>query len=97
MMRLLVCVALLGLLPSPQAKGEIVDDRGSLKGLTAVYVLVEDIGDTGGRLTRETLTTDVQLRLRQLGIKVLDKSVPDAGALYLNVNIERDQSGHLFV
>jgi hypothetical protein len=58
--------------------------------LGAVSVLVENLNaaatETG--LTREDLQTDVELRLRQAGVKVVDSSNPP-GRLYVSVHMMR--------
>jgi hypothetical protein len=61
--------------------------RRSLRGLGAVYVVVEDLDadatETG--LTVADLQTDVELRLRQAGVKVVDNGT--ASHLYVNVQM----------
>jgi hypothetical protein len=66
--------------------------RKSLKGLTGVYVLIEDLGpnkqEVGG-LTTSQLQSDVELKLRKVGIRVLTKEEWSAtkGSPYLYVRI----------
>lgn len=69
--------------------------RAPLKGLKGVGVTVEDlpaeVEEIG--LTRTKLETDVELRLRKAGIRVLDETerLPPPGSpyLYVNVNVHR--------
>src|ERR1700686_187081 len=74
-------------------------ERDSLKGLTGVYVLIEDLPNdaTQAGLTTDTFRTDVELRLRRSGIKVLGREelfrTPGEPRLYSNVNVLCDRSG----
>lgn len=75
-------------------------ERDTLKGLQGVGVGVEYLTPEVEKygLTRQQLQTDVELRLRQNGIRVLSKqeelSTPGMPNLYLNVNIvAREDSG----
>ena len=78
---------------APQYTYLVIDQKDTLKGLQGVRVLVEglkpEIENRG--LTRQQLQTDVELRLRQNGIKVLTEkewlSAPGGPLLYVNVNI----------
>ncbi len=73
--------------------------RPSLAGLTGVYVVVEDIEPDAERdgLAQSTLRTDVELKLRQAGMRVLSKDEWLAATgfpnLYLNVNTLKDRMG----
>ena len=60
-------------LVSPTLARERYGERESLAGLAGVYVLVEDMAPDVERngLTRSTLQTDVEVKLRQAGIRVL--------------------------
>lgn len=67
----------------------------SLKGISAVYVLVEEIPD-GAKilgLTKETIQTDVELKLRLAGVGVLTAdeafNVHGFPHLYVQVNLTR--------
>jgi hypothetical protein len=70
----------------------ITDQKDTLKGLQGIYVVVEDLyakpeTEEWG-LTRQQLLTDVELRLRQNGIKVLSSleecsSTPGSPYLYV--------------
>ena len=70
-------------------------DSLSLRGLKGVEVLVEGPKDDAKRagLTKSQLQTDVELRLRQLGIPVLtqEQSLAAPGAPYLYVNVNSYQ------
>ena len=67
-------------------------NRETLSGLQGVYVLVEHISPEAEKygFNRKQLTTDVELRLRQYGIKVLSQKesykVSGSPYLYINVN-----------
>ena len=54
-------------------------DPGSLKGIVAVEVVIEDLSKDAIALglTQETLVTDVELRLRKAGIKVGRPALPE--------------------
>lgn len=71
-----------------------VDNRGSLRGLPGVNVLIEPFqdGETESRgLTDRQLQTDVELRLRKAGIRVLTLQETKANSihptLYVNLNV----------
>jgi hypothetical protein len=78
------------LAPSARAQNAA---RATLKGLTHVAVLVESLGAEAqaGGLTREQLTTDVELRLRRSRIKVAD--LPSDNYLYVHVNAMKLSGG----
>jgi hypothetical protein len=83
------------------AKG-MDDERESLKGLSAIYVVVEPIEREIERqgLTREKIRTDTIQRLRKAGIRILSKKEwlkNRAGPyLYVNLNIQKDPYGVYF-
>jgi hypothetical protein len=56
----------------------MVTDRESLRGLSGVVVLVEDLDDDAKRtgLTEDQIQTDVELKLRLAGIEVLSTARP---------------------
>jgi hypothetical protein len=66
---------LAALLIIPSAATVQGSDLYGLKGLAAVEVLVEDLGPNAARigLTKESIATDVQLRLRRAGIRIATK------------------------
>ena len=68
----------------------------TLKGITAVAVLVEDLPD-GAKLlglTRDAIQTDVELKLRLAGMRVVtrqeDRSLPGGPFLWVSVNLTSD-------
>jgi hypothetical protein len=71
----------------------IRDQKDTLKGLQSVYVVVEPLGQEVEKygLTEQQIQTDVELRLRQNGIRVLSRQEWLSSAmysfLYVNVNI----------
>jgi hypothetical protein len=73
--------------------GDSESDRATLRGVEGMYVIVEELEPEVERagLTRHQLQTDVELRLRQAGIRVLTKEerLETLGApwLYVNVNV----------
>jgi hypothetical protein len=73
-------------------------ERESLKGLQGVGVLIENLNADAERagLDSSTLTTDVELRLRQAGIVVLSRAervrAPGSPYLYVNVAVIKSPS-----
>lgn len=67
--------------------------RATLKGIMAVRVLVEDLDDDATKtgLTKEAIQTDVELKLRLAGMRVVaqdeDLTLPGAPYLYVAVNV----------
>src|ERR1051326_4291773 len=94
MKKLLVTLALLFLAVVSPLVGQADDEtsRATLVGLPGVYVLVETVADEAQRDGLDTLQvrTDVEVKLRQAGIRVLSKEewLSTAGAPYLYVNIQ---------
>jgi hypothetical protein len=86
-----VLVALLGLLVTPSWAGDSPWNRATLRGLPGMAVIVEaltpEVERTG--LTRNQLQTDVELRLRQAGIRVLtsEERFAVVGKPYLSVRV----------
>ena len=66
-------VTLLGLLVTPSWAGDNESTRATLRGLPGMAVLIENLAPEVERagFTRRQLQTDVELRLRQAGIRVL--------------------------
>src|SRR3989442_2679525 len=90
-MRRVDCVTVLILACLTPALATAADEIGreSLKGLRAVHVVIERMSPEAERdgLPRDTIQTDVELKLRQAGITVSSKSEPPAFAyIYVNVN-----------
>jgi hypothetical protein len=67
----------------------------TLKGIDGVQVLVEDLSDSAKALglEKETIQTDVELKLRLAGMRVLsdeeDNNTPGMPYLYVNVRVVR--------
>ena len=97
----LVVVALALVLPSLPALGvDDADSRESLKDLSGVYVLMEGFPDGGKRagFDRRTFQTDMELKFRMAGIKVLSKeersATPGNPYLYVAVStLAKDPGG----
>ena len=76
-----------------QALPQFISEKDTLKGLQGVSVLIEslDSGKEKYGLTTQQMQTDVELRLRQNGIKVLSNkemyAAPGMPYLYVNVNL----------
>jgi hypothetical protein len=83
---------------SPALAQDIQSERETLVGLAGVKVVVEKIDPDAERdgLTRSALLTDVELKLRQVGIPVLSemdwKGTPGWPYLYLEVGFLRNVS-----
>jgi hypothetical protein len=89
--RIVLGVAALLLLHLP-VWADTPDERASLKGLGAVAVMVGILGPNweGNGLTVSQLQTDVELRLRQGGIRVTHEA---RGYLTVNVTIAKGEAG----
>ncbi len=70
------------------------DSRASLKGLREIRVRVEHIGEDLIRagFRKETFQTDVELKLRLAGIKVINALGAQNAYLYVNVNTSANAS-----
>lgn len=63
------------------------DEKESLKGIKSFHVVVESLEEEkAAGLTEDQIQTDVELRLRSLGLKVVDSPKVD-GFLYVDVHI----------
>jgi hypothetical protein len=70
--------------------GDSAPERQTLQGIKGISVLVEDLTtDVDRLLTVEQIRTDVELRLRKAGIKVLENSFP---ILYVSANVMKGRS-----
>ncbi len=82
-------------LVSPTLARDLPGERESLAGLAGVYVIVEEMDPVVERegLARSTLQTDVEVKLRQAGIRVLTRTewpvAPGSPHLYLRVTTLR--------
>jgi hypothetical protein len=87
-----VVVALVALLLLPGVSHALTREQKALVGLKGVWVLVEGMNTQAERLglTKTQIQTDVELRLRKAGIKVLTEEerleTPGRPYLYVNVN-----------
>jgi len=74
--------------------------REPLKGIQGISVLIESLRPVAKELgiTRESLKTEVELKLRSAGIKIPRSEEKDSpfGTLYVNVNIIRDKNIYAF-
>lgn len=91
--RVVVTLALLFL--TVPAWADTASDRATLKGITSVTAVVEEMDSEAERygLTTSQLQTDVELRLRQAGIIV--RPTLD-GMLYVHVGLAKSKSGPLY-
>jgi hypothetical protein len=75
---------------------QIDTKRGSLRGLKGIGVVVEALqpGTESDGLTQSQLRTDVELALRQAGIRVLsqEESLAEPGRPYLYINLNTMKS-----
>ena len=85
---LLAALLLLGASSAVMAQGDGKTSRGSLRGIETFDVLIEDLPDAAQKpgLSTDSLRTDVELRLRQNGIKITDARALQA-TLYVIVNV----------
>ena len=90
---IMAMVALLVLLLLPGVSHALTDDQEALVGLKGVEVVIEKIKPAAERLglTRDQIKTDVELRLRKAGVRVLTEKerleMPGVPFLYVNVGI----------
>ena len=95
-----LCLALALLTVRPASASDSPRDRATLKGLKGVVVIVESLEAVVERdgLTASQLQTDVELRLRQSGIRVIEAAGdPDVPVLYVNVNAMKQSTGNTYV
>src|SRR4030042_2688226 len=82
-------------LTAPAWAADSPSARATLKGITEIKVVVEklppDVEEDG--LTVSQLQTDIELRLRQSGIKVVPSAEP---YLYVNVNTSKSKTVGLY-
>lgn len=87
---LLVTMFLVGVSSRPARADDSQLSRATLKGISAVYVLVEDLDDDAKAmgLTKDAIQTDVELKLRLAGMQVVP---PEDGVtlpyLYVRVTV----------
>jgi S1-C subfamily serine protease len=70
--------------PPPRPAPALVDERGSMRGIKSVQVLVEPLRYETYGLTASQIKVDTELRLRKAGITVADRSL---NLLYININL----------
>jgi hypothetical protein len=85
---------IVSMLPGSRAYGQgSPATANTLKGLSGVQVLIEELNDAAKALGLDTaaIQTDVELKLHMAGLRVLsdeeEKSTPDRPWLYMNVNV----------
>ncbi len=92
-------LALLVSLVSGALAQEIATQRATLSGLTGFEVVVEELtlGAEQDKLTRSTLQSDVEQKLRDAGIRVLTSTerlaMPGSPYLYLRIGTVRNRVG----
>ena len=97
-----VSAFMLALVSPAVAEGITELEQATLAGLTGVGVIVLEMGPDAeiGGLAKSTLRTDVELRLRQAGIRVLGENealaAPGSPYLYLHVNTAKPQGGDIY-
>jgi len=85
------------LLPTPLiANAQSNPDRKGLRGILGMRVAIEELSPTArvGGLSRDQLQTEVELRLRKAGVRILDG---DSGSfLYLSVSAMKSINAPLY-
>ena len=96
---LAVLWGIIGLAGGKSWAGDSKYERDTLRGVEGVNVVVEELGSEVERagLTETQLQTDVELRLRKAGIRVLTYEervgTPGRPSLYINVNVMLKSDG----
>jgi hypothetical protein len=77
----------------PLQPGQDPGPRNSLRSLSSVSVVVEQLSDPGQQdgLRKESIRTDVELRLRKAGIRVVSDDRTNFSYLYVNINAVRSK------
>lgn len=94
---LAICISVLWAADTDSPKTTFVTRNDTLKGLQGFYVMVENLTPEEEKhgITSQQLQTDVELKLRQNGIRVLteQKSFLTVGVpcLYVNLNLTIDE------
>jgi hypothetical protein len=95
-----MCLAMMLLvgISSPAARAQTKYENDTLKGINALFVIVENLssGATELGLTKEVLQTDVELKLRLAGISVVtqEAGVKLPGTPYLWVQVTVTEGAH---
>jgi hypothetical protein len=87
----LACMVMLSLM---SAKAEEPPGPRAMRGLTSVFVLIEGLDAVAGKLVLDVtqLQTDVELKLRLAGMRVIPNGGLGVAFVYVNVNIADDAS-----
>lgn len=93
---LLACSTLIVTIASSKVNAQSSVEKGSLRGLKSIYVLVEKVGGKAEQqgLTTSQLQTDTELRLRKAGIRVANKQETldsNVGTLHISVTANPTQ------
>lgn len=92
----LMTTFLIGLTSPPVQSEDTEDTRATLKGISALSVLIQPLPDGAKTLglTKEAIQTDVELKLRLAGIRIVTMEealyLPGDPYLYVNVNVTAD-------
>ena len=88
-------------LVSPNVNAEFVrDQKETLRGIKSISVSIEDLAPEAKEagLSTDQIRTDVELKLRMAGIKVITpKEASLSPYLYININIRKTTSGDFIV
>lgn len=90
-------------IPELSAQIHVTDDWETLRGLKGIHVKIEKLRDDAKKagLTQSILKTDVELKLRKAGIRVLTKDeiylTPGVPHLYVNVRAIKPKTIRGFV
>jgi hypothetical protein len=89
-----VMVLLTTTLILPTWAGDTLEERATLKGISAVGLLVENLGSDAekGGLTRKQLGPEVEHRLRKAGINVTP-TARNSAIVYINVSTSKSGKG----
>jgi len=89
MKRILVVVFMFLMISDAQATSEF--EKESLRGLPSFFVLIEDVS-RDSVVTKQTLRTDVELRLRDAGISIFDQNRHPRSAPSLHVRLAQKEN-----
>ncbi len=90
----IVCIFCLFFFSNINAQAIVSIDEYSLAGVREMNVVVEELNSELKGLTKNQIQTDVELRLRRVGIRVDKNSIP---FLYINLNTSRHSKLPLFI
>jgi hypothetical protein len=92
---LVIAITLFGFPPETGFTADNQYSRKSLKGIKGVTVLMEDLGkeEESDGLSKKTILNDIELRLRQNGIKVFSENesyyTPGSPYLYIHTTFKK--------